>query len=256
MKRLIVLTSLSFFIGSSTVANAVGILFEDHFDGGTMSPEWVSVRPLQWVQDGWLHTQSDGSVSGRDSDTLVHDGDTTWTDYTFSLTVDPIPTGASSWERAFVHFRTNDTVLAPNGIWYDGYNLSFGGPADGIGHPFLGLSRSYVDGSSYSLFSSTTIPTTSDPWEVVITATGPEIRVWLDGDLVIDVVDTTDPVLHGGIGIGAIWEAEARFDDVVVTPEPSALFLLACGLAGIAAAGRERSTRRGRGACLAGPRRL
>ena len=193
-----------------------GVLFEDHFDNGTMSTDWDSFRPLQWVQDGWLYTQSDGSAGGRDSAAVIHESDSEWTNYSVSMTIEPVLTG--TWERAFVFLRVNDVTLPPNGIWFDGYVISFTGPADSDGAS-LSFGRTSTDGEWVQLFHGPGIPAGSGPWEVEISATGSVIKVWLDGNLVINVVDT-DPVLQGGIGIGSIWESVARFDDIVVTNLP------------------------------------
>ena len=46
-------------VGDGTSSALGAVLFEDHFTEG-MSPEWVSVKPVQWVEDGWLMTQADG----------------------------------------------------------------------------------------------------------------------------------------------------------------------------------------------------
>jgi hypothetical protein len=99
------------FSGFSSTAYSSYVAFEDHFDGA-MSTEWVSVRPVQWVENGWLHSQDDTVHMGRDSSAFVHDGDSTWRDYTLSMRVDPIPTGPD-WEDAKVFFRTSNILTRP-----------------------------------------------------------------------------------------------------------------------------------------------
>ncbi|RJP31102.1 MAG: hypothetical protein C4547_15755 [Phycisphaerales bacterium] len=195
---------------------AAQTLFEDHFDDNRMSPDWVSVKPSQWCQDEWLYTRDTGP--GRDSCAVVHDGDPAWTDYTLQMKVDPLPTDPD-WEHAFVLFRTRETAWREFFVRGCGYNLGLAGPGHS-GGPSVALSRYWMEGDqhrSISLFERSGY-VKSEPMDLEITVIGDRIQVSLDGLTVIDVVDP-QPHLFGGIGIGAIWEAEARFDDVVVTDE-------------------------------------
>ncbi|MFM7191008.1 MAG: hypothetical protein ACKOX2_09350, partial [Microcystaceae cyanobacterium] len=83
-------------VSAKPVQSAGVTLFEDNFNSGVMSPEWVTIHPTQWVQDGWLHTKDlDGWP--RDSQALVHDRDQNWRDYSFSLDADFVP--GTSWEN-------------------------------------------------------------------------------------------------------------------------------------------------------------
>jgi hypothetical protein len=220
------------FSGISPVALASYVAFEDHFDGA-MSPQWISVEPVQWVEEGWLHTQDDYAHVGRDSSAFVNDGNSSWQDYTLSMRVDPIPT-SPDWEDARVFFRTSNINANYYGVSGNYYTLNLRGPFHGRGDgptPVISLYR--VNGSSlYSLFQEAPAPYVgSDPMDLEITLNGARIQVSLDGNDIIDVIDP-DPLLSGGIGIGAVWEAEARFDDIVVTvvPVPGSFLLLGTGL--------------------------
>jgi len=190
------------------------VLFEDRFTDG-MSPEWVSVKPAQWVADGWLYTQADGSY-GRDSYAFVHDGDAAWTDLTLSIVVDPLPVAGFDRDRGEVYFRTSDigpTMYQPSGNYY---RLFLQAPADDPQEPnTLGLTRYRDSQGSVTLYDGFS-PLGHDPGLVEITLAGPLIRIAIDGVEVVDLVDP-DPLLFGGVGVGAIWECLCRFDDVVVT---------------------------------------
>lgn len=210
-KVVVVFLFLLSFVMTLFVNNSfASLLFEDDFDSG-MSSEWVSIRPLQWVEDGWLHSQDSYLYWGRDSSAFVHDGDMSWTDYTLSLKVDPLQTG--SWERATVFFRTSDIVATTYGVTGNYYRLEIIGPGDTDGQR-ISLSRKTNSGSSEVLFNEQ-CSTSSDPMVFEIAVTVGTIQVCLNGAEIINLVDT-NPLLYGGIGVGAIWEAEAKFDDIVV----------------------------------------
>jgi hypothetical protein len=150
------------------------------------------------------------------------------------MRVDPIPT-SPDWEDARVFFRTsniNATYYAVSGNYY---TLTFRGPSHGLGDgstPAISLNRSNGSSGSTTLFLEAPAPYVgSGPMDLEITLNGARIQVSLDGNEVIDVIDP-DPLLFGGIGVGAIWEAEARFDDIVVTmvPIPGSILLMGTGL--------------------------
>ncbi len=209
------------------LTNAPGALFYDHFDTG-MSSEWVSIRPAQWVADGWMHTLDQGP--GRDSGAFVHDGDRTRTDYTVFLVADPLFSMFPYNEQADIYFRARNVGRAEFGFTGDYYRLSLWGPQTMPGPgvaPGVVLWR-YKGGRSTELFRDEPGFTSSDPMLICITLNGPRIHLYIDGRSTIDVVDP-DPLLYGGIGLGAVWEMETRYDDVVVVPEPAILSLMVFG---------------------------
>ena len=187
-----------------------GVLFADNFNSGVISDEWVSIKPSQWVQDGWLHTLD--TNPGRDSFAVVHDGDTSWTDYTYRITADGLLSMGGTVDDFNLLFRTRDVTYAPLGV-------------DGYYYRLEVLNGDYAlwryNGSASSntvLFSKAGPFDTSNPMVVTVKVEGPRIQVLFNGTTFIDVVDP-EPLLYGGIGIGAVWESEARFDDVVVSGE-------------------------------------
>lgn len=209
-------------LGIAVVGQAAAdVMFYDNFDSG-MSPEWVVINGNYWVEEGWLHAE-DPPGGPRESMAVVHAGDMSWTDYTFSCWLDNLSTGAP-WELARVNFRTERAELGPSWPLRKAYELGFH-----VDNP-PGTNRLWLNhnddwGESYRLATINDV-VTPDPMFVEVTVTGPRLRVWLNGDPMIDVVDPT-PIAYGGIAVGAHWEAHARFDEVLVVPEPASLALTA-----------------------------
>ena len=206
------------FLIVPTAAHGV-VLFEDHFDGGMASSEWVTIKPEQYVEDGWYHSQDPTPCcTTRDSSAVVHDGDLSWTDYSLQLQVDPIPT-TGAWpdelERCSIWVRTRDAQSVPIGFGLQGYRIRFFGPSD---FDFFGLGALQllrVDDVSTELLDDVVGIASGGPMDVEVQVHGPQIQVWVDEQPVFDVTDP-DPLLFGGIGFGAVWETHCRIDDAVV----------------------------------------
>ncbi|MCP4213408.1 MAG: hypothetical protein GY765_02075, partial [bacterium] len=71
-------------------------------------------------------------------------------------------------------------------------------------------------GNTVTLFSEKWNGVSTDPMDFVVSLVGDRIRLTVDGQEVFDIIDP-EPLLFGGAGIHAIWEAEARFDNFKVT---------------------------------------
>lgn len=210
------------------------ILFEDHFESGA-SPEWVSVKPSQYVEDGWFHSHDAVPDFYRDSAAFVHDGDPGWKDYTLSLKVDPLlnqdPFTGGFYKAADLFFRASDIEAAQFGVFGNYYRLHistiYTGPVN-----YLHLVRCRNAAGFFCESLSEQFDVAGifgpDPMDVLITLTGAHIQVKVDGSELVNLIDPA-PLSHGGIGVGAVWEAHTRFDDVVVNavPEPSTLGLIA-----------------------------
>jgi hypothetical protein len=190
------------------------ILFQDNFDSGTLSPEWETIWPSQFVENGWLHSQ-DTNGWPRDSMALVHDGDTSWTNYTVSLTADFA--SGTPWETVGVLFRTNNFKRSSDGNSGDAYLFGLNGidgwdPAN-INNMFF---LRYRNGQPTLLYETTNVWNSSNaPADIVISLNDGHIQVSLDGENVIDLVDP-DPLLFGGIGVFNIWESEGQYDNFIV----------------------------------------
>ena len=192
------------------------VLFEDNFDSGFPDPAWVEKNPGQWVQNGWFHTRNLGGP--RDSMATAHESEPAWTDYVYSITVDPLE--GQTWTRAHVFFKTEGFALGAGLSEGRGYQLVVtnhgihSGPADLV---FLVHVDCVSQPCSTPYLATVDYALPTEPFDMEITTTSDgHIVVKADEVTVIDVVDP-DPFPYGGIGIGSIWEAEARFDNVSVT---------------------------------------
>jgi Ca2+-binding RTX toxin-like protein len=191
------------------------VLFEDHFDCGELSAEWESKYPVQWVEDGWLHTQDTDKAWPRDSLAVVHDSDPTWTDYAVSLKADFV--NGSEWENFTLVLRSDGFDRSSAGNGGRGYEVIFNG-VDGCTTPdqnTVYLVRWDFENDGATSLSRTTVPLSDNAMDLDVSLEGGRIRLWVDDDLIFDVTDT-DPLPSGGFGVHAIWESEARFDDIQI----------------------------------------
>lgn len=204
---------------------AVGApLFEDDFSDGN-ADGWSELRGNWSVGvDGWYYGE-DGT------DAYSFAGDESWTDYTMTLQADGVPGGTGRTPGMFiVYFRVTGAFnqggssSIPGGTWYrlDVWQ------ADGDFSPRLvNVWRQTDTRSQHKIFEEVFPWIGTDPMDVTITAVGDQIDVWLDGNQVVDLTNNANP--SGRIGVSSIWEGTARFDDIVVTPEPATLSLMVVG---------------------------
>jgi VCBS repeat-containing protein len=187
------------------------LIFEDSFDAETLSPSWESIWPTQWVQDGWLHTR-DNNGWPRDSEALVHDGDVNWRNYSVSLTAGFTP--GTPWDNFNVLLRASGFRRSSTGGEGNAYQLNFNGSRGwGSGGHSVSLTRSQGRQNT-DLFVRPWSPVGPSA-NIVSSLYEGHIQVSVDGIMIIDLVDPS-PLLYGGIGVHAIWESEAQFDNIVV----------------------------------------
>jgi hypothetical protein len=202
-----------------SVSAAAQVPFHDHFDT-TINSGWVVKNGASSVQNGWLHLIDTNPGFPRWSCMTLNEGDTTWRDYQFQTRFDPILTPSAlggPWMRGGMLWRSTDW----SGPTSTAYGLQFVLPGDSSGTSRLDFSRQ-VNGDSGVMLQQITPFTPTLPMDVVVYANGHHIKVYINGSLLIDVVDVGGP-LSGGVGIWNVWESEGRYDDISVTllpPEP------------------------------------
>jgi hypothetical protein len=224
--------------GLSVSAHAEVLLFDD-FDGSSLSPTWTIKQGFATVGGGYVDVH--GSTPGsRDGWIVANEGrGNPWSDYHFSthLIADG---GGDGWYHGDLAFRVQDwhgwtmgtfyriTLNTP--IWSGGAGAQGGGA--------IALSRYVDDEVAFGIASADPLPgIINDRDNVVdIWANGNHIQVSVNGHQLLDFVDS-QPLLTGGVALGAIWESHVRYDyasvETVTTPvpEPDESLMLLVGAA-------------------------
>ena len=208
------------------------IIFQDYFTDGN-DKGWKQVNRKwhvtlgRYIQDGDYFP----SALGRGGYSLTHTGDKSWRDYVMSATFDV--TNAPGLPSPDVHtanffFRVKrfkqhgfDVGLPSGGTFYE---VSVW--AKGVLDPRTGgdkvlpqglvIFAKFVNGEQVLRIdkehSNCVVGTNS----ITIKADGKRIHAWVNGQEVVDFTDPK-PIRYGGIGLSTTWEAEAWFDNVIVS---------------------------------------
>ena len=196
------------------------VLFEDHFNNESSLNNYTIKHGLAWIENQRLYTQ--GNSWPRGSLALVN-GDPQWTNFKMSVKVQPI----AGWHDIEITFRTTDYDFDPSGFGWigKGYLLYLakdggGGPAEMHGEQarfdYAVLIR--IDcstGCNGEVLSEARFTPLDTPVDVNVVVNEGRIQVFLNGTQHIDSTDP-NPLPAGGIGLGALWETLATFDDLVV----------------------------------------
>lgn len=216
----------------STAQKAGNPMFQDYFTDGN-DAGWVQVNRAwhvilgRYVQDGDYFSDA----LGRGGYSLTHEGDRSWRDYqleaTFDVTNQPglpspdvqtanflfrvqkfkqpgydvgLPTGAtfyevSVWAKGVLDPRTGGANVLPEGLVLFGKLVN--------GEQVVSVAREH----------SNCVRGTNS---ITIKVEGKRIEVWINGERVLTYTDQK-PIRYGGIGLSTTWEAEAWFDNVVVS---------------------------------------
>ena len=218
---------------SSMAANA-SVLFEDNFDNGSMSSAWVSKAPSQWVENGWMHTK-DSNGWPRDSMAIVHDSDHSWSNYSVSLNADFVQGSLSNfdigktWNDFTLLLRTDNFSRTSASGTGRAYQLTFQSSTPSGFSDNISLTRTDYDTRSFVRLFTQPLDIGIDPVLINVSLINENIKLMVDNELIFDLADP-DPLLYGGVGIHAIWEAEARIDNIRIVPTPGTILIVLSAL--------------------------
>ncbi|MHA2230101.1 MAG: SdrD B-like domain-containing protein, partial [Candidatus Thorarchaeota archaeon] len=170
--------------------------FSDNFDELDFETWSKSEEDNSWwlTPEGWLY--SDGTTEWA---RIFADPTMSLNDYVFEVDVNLIR--GSGWE---VLFRVNDENY---------YSLQYEAHCGAVLHL-----RKYTGSSFEELDQPVSFAPDYDWHHIKVRVLEGYIRIHIDGVLVFNVTDTTDPYLSGGIGLGVLEDARAYFDNVRVLP--------------------------------------
>ncbi len=227
-------------------ANAV-VLLDENFNGTSLSPEWHIEQGFAEVNGGYVDIF--GSTGGSRDGWIVAGEGISWSNYHFS-THFIADGGGDNWFRGEIAFRVQDFHSWTTGTFY---RLSIdtpiwgGGPGSNGGGTVALIS--YVNNKPSLVGVISPLPgIIADQDNMVdIWAIGNHIQVAINDTQLIDINDP-NPILIGGVGLGAIWESHVRYDYAVVEdippipePETYAMLLAGLGLLGFMARRRKES---------------
>ncbi len=227
-------------------ANAV-VLLDENFNGTSLSPEWHIEQGFAEVNGGYVDIF--GSTGGSRDGWIVAGEGSSWSNYHFS-THFIADGGGDNWFRGEIAFRVQDFHSWTTGTFY---RLSIdtpiwgGGPGSNGGGTVALIS--YVNNKPSLVGVISPLPgIIADQDNMVdIWAIGNHIQVAINDTQLIDINDP-NPILIGGVGLGAIWESHVRYDYAVVEdippipePETYAMLLAGLGLLGFMARRRKES---------------
>jgi len=226
------------------------VMFEDHFDDGILDPAWV-MKLTYWEEvDGKLKTVPEvlpgfnygHGRNGRSPLIVLHEGDPTWTDYSYEFTCSSLgvvpelnPYGLPIGFRGGINsgFRVQEQPESwnePANYLYS-FSVQVANEAElttGIGDwRFAGSDGTYIPGNGWSpnyegtryTFTegnSPAINPDSQQNHVNILVKENKMYAWVNGVFIGDTVDPLNFSPYGGISFRTSWEAMAWYDDVIV----------------------------------------
>lgn len=222
LSQLLHLTLLGLLVSAHPASAQRTDLFKDSFRSGSADPAWVSKVCCQQVEHQRLYFQgADGD--SRDALAIVHDSDTSWTDYGVSVTVSFAH--QTPWEHANVILRSDGFYRGSNGAEGTAYQLEFYGHKGWLPQErnrITLIRTDHVTPKWVTLYEGAWTPP-GTKFDVKACLEGGRIRLWVDKQPVFDVTDP-EPFPFGGVGLHTVWETRSWYDNVVVAKVPG------CGL--------------------------
>jgi hypothetical protein len=194
-----------------------GVLFEDHFNDQSSLNNYTVKHGNASVVNQRLNMQ--GSGWPRDSLAILN-GDPKWTNFEISVKMQPI----AGWHNSRILFRSQNFDWSSGGKFGKGYFLELNREALDLIPGELGqfnlLNFYRLDCPTESACDPELVATTSfglldTPVDAKVVVDEGHIQVFMNGTKVFDYTDP-NPLPAGGIGLGAVWETQAVFDDLVV----------------------------------------
>jgi hypothetical protein len=212
---------MAFFTFLIAAVAQAGVLFEDHFNDQSSLNNYTVKHGNAWIENQRLNLQ--GKSWPRDSVAILN-GNPQWTNFELSIKVQPI----AGWQHSKVFFRTQDFDWSSDGIFGKGYSVHLSHetgigpyeihPGEPIQFDWVEIYRQDCPASSscqpnsvaHASFNALNVPV-----DLKILVNQGHIQVFLNGVIYLDYTDP-NPLPAGGIGLGAVWETLATFDDLVV----------------------------------------
>ncbi|MBN1795599.1 MAG: DUF1080 domain-containing protein [Sedimentisphaerales bacterium] len=199
-----------FFINTANVLNTIDEKIYGHFlehiyhsANGGLWGDLVWNRSFELSGSGggiWSIDGSDLVQSSMATDVHMEFGNSSWTDYEFTLQAKK----DSGNEAFLILFRAADS---DNFYW-----LNIGG----WGNTLHAIEKE-VNGSRSTVTSQVSGSITTGQWyDIKVRCEDNNIKTWLDEDLLFDYTDSSSPHLAGAVGVGT-WSTQARFRNIEVT---------------------------------------
>lgn len=205
----------------SQAASSPVLLYNTFTDGNDAG--WTQINRYWHVWHGRYSLDGGyrSDAASRDGFSVTHVGDQTWRNYLFEALFDNInPAGRPSVDVHNVFLFVRVQAPPPNGTFYriqvwPRWTTDPRGRPGRIPAGLVQLEK-FENGNLTAYVFNENSNSVAGTNEIAVSAIGGKIDIWINGQNVLTYTDKI-PLLYGGVGIGAIWEAQAWFDNIKVT---------------------------------------